>query len=219
MKDDVLQFRLYDFLAYIFPGVATLHVLYLFSKDTISQSTELLSDSAVVNGILMVAISYAIGLFWSAISRDIIRPLLWKIANPRIDLLFTKKERQTLLSPAVRDTAKAELQAMLDTECPSEKDVSAICRSYVALHCPAAWARRENVSCVRAMAANLIGPIGLYAAYLFTHEYLLLGFLAVFIAIALLRKIFTHESIEWRELYISFIVHRKTSDPFPAPED
>ena len=218
MKEVTPPFRLYDFLAYLFPGMATLHVLYLHGASTQAMLTGFLTSSTVFNYAMLILTSYVIGLFWSVVSRDVIRRLCWLIYNPRIDHLNPRKFRRTPLGPCIIAGIKSHLAELYPTEAPSPRDAYVLCRCYVSHNCPSSWARRTIVTSIRAMAANFIGPTVMYATFFFSNGNETLGWVAVVAAVALLRKTVTHDAIEWKEIYASFLSHRTTGRVQSSPE-
>ena len=208
MKELTPPFRLYDFLAYMFPGLATLHALYISSVGTRNALTGFLTPNAAFNYAMLIVASYIVGLFWSAISRDVIRRVCWFVYNPRVDFLFPRKYRRTPLSARIRMKIQTELEGLLPSVKLSQRNAYVVCRSYIAQNCPSSWARREIVSSMRAMATNFVGPMVLYAAILFLNGRTWLGGVAAMVALVLLRKTVTHDSIEWKEVYMSFLTHR-----------
>lgn len=206
MSDLAPPFRLYDFLSYLFPGLATLHVWYLYVGESVAAG--MVTKSTPVNYAVLLVASYVIGLFWSAVSRDIIKPLCRLAYDPRVDLYAPRRFRSTWLNVETRKAIEAEVDDIVSSIGGKPRIVAAFCRSYVAQNCAPAWARRENVSSVRAMATNFIGPVTLYGAYFLWEGRVALGVASVAVVVAMLRKSMTHDSIEWKEIYVSFLSHR-----------
>ena len=208
MKEVAPPFRLYDFLAYMFPGLATLHALSIYSEGTRVALSGFLTTNAVFNYAMLVVASYTIGLFWSVVSRDIIRRLYWLVYNPRVDFLLPRKYRRTPLNTRMREMIHTEFEKLLPSAELSPQNAYVVCRSYVAQNCPFSWTRREIVTSMRAMATNFIGPVVLYAVILFANGRTGFGWVAILVAVALVRKTVTHDGIEWKEVYVSFLTHR-----------
>ena len=216
MKETQAPFRLYDFLAYLFPGIATLHALYLAGGEAHSELVSFLTKYAALNYAMFVVASYAIGLFWSVVSRDVIRRTCWLIYNPRIDFLTPRKHRHSPLDSGIRAQIQRELHRMFPSVKFPAQNAYAVCRSYVSNCSSSSWNRREFVSSVRAMATNLIGPIVIYMTFFFTHGHVKMGWVAVVFILAILRKTVTHDWVEWKEIYVAFIMHRASSQRIPS---
>ena len=162
MKELSPPFRLYDFLAYLFPGAATLHAVWVIVEYKGGYIVRSLSTYNSVRDIaLAIVAAYALGLMWSVVTREGLRRLLWLFSNPRIQY-FDDLEQ----SPLERSlTEKLQTRARELFGEPFLKAVQAhrLCRAYVAQYCPASWERRQSIMPVRSMCANFIGPTLLYA--------------------------------------------------------
>ena len=75
-------FRLYDFLAYLFPGAATMHAVYLMRNDDITQvADKTLTGNSVVDMMLGLIAAYFIGLMLSVLTRHGTRSLVFRSCN------------------------------------------------------------------------------------------------------------------------------------------
>jgi len=89
MKTPDAPFGLFDFLAYLFPGIATLHCFFLWanSEDGCGLPALATGSTAANAGVALVA-AYALGFAWSVFSRQAIQRLTYRLwANPREDYL------------------------------------------------------------------------------------------------------------------------------------
>src|SRR3990167_4524654 len=139
MNDMAPPFRLYDFVAYIFPGVASVHVMYASNPDLRAASAGILTADTAFNYTVLIVVCYAVGLFWSATSRDLLRRLCWIFYNPRIELLAPRKGRRSALNPRLRAMVRVEVGKLLQSADVDVLSMPGVCRSYVAQNCPAAW--------------------------------------------------------------------------------
>jgi hypothetical protein len=220
MKEPDPPFRLYDFLAYLFPGAATLHAIYLLMNGEKLKIIGYLSTGyETVDFIYWLIAAYVIGLAWSVMSRDLVRTLIWKYDNPRFDYYEGQK---VVDSPFGEDLSKALKDKIMkqfgDNDLKAEQ-AHRLCRAYVAQNCPSSWDRRKEILAVRSMCANFIGPAILYAVAFFSAGWKLFGVMALVGAAALMMKTITLDRREWKEIYVSFLTHQYTRTKERIPQN
>ena len=90
------SFRLYDFLAYLFPGIATFLALkIIFPVNFHELKLQLTTSNTIIEAACVIILAYVIGLFWSVFYRELIRPLIWIKSNPRIYFYNPKDPQKT----------------------------------------------------------------------------------------------------------------------------
>jgi len=205
VDDKAIPFRLYDFLAYLFPGMATMHALFLIQGQPLDGFTKTVrTDNAVIDVIIALVAAYLIGLFWSVISRDVLRRLVWKCSNPRIEYFEEALAAKSPLGVALNAKLREKVREMFG-EVRAE-EAHRLCRVFVCNQMPKSWARRESVVGVRSMCANCVGPLLLYAAAFLAHGFWLLGIVSSLGSVALLSKMIALDQREWKEVYFAFLV-------------
>jgi len=214
MKELNPPFRLYDFLAYLFPGAATLHAAYIIMKSKGPQIVQSLSThSSVIDVTLAIVAAYALGLVWSVVSREGLRRLIWLFENPRIQYFKGDSPKQSSLGSSLTKKLQAQARKQFDEPSLEAEQAHRLCRAYVVQHCPTLWERRQSIVAVRAMCANFIGPALLYTVVFAVRSLWPLAVIAGIASIALVAKTVTLDQREWREIYLAFLVHQSTN-PF-----
>ena len=200
MKQPETPFRLFDFLAYLFPGMVTIHLFYILMKG---KPTTIIRGITTGNSVIDVSIflagSYIIGLSWSVFTRFVVRPLTWKISNPRIDFFEGTDPNSPLgetMTTKLQELAKAKF---------GDKSLNAdighrLCREYISINRPETWNRREEIKAVRSMCANSIGPAILYAFVFASKGWWFLCIAALFTALALSSKMITLDTVSYTHL-------------------
>ena len=212
MKELKSPFRLYDFLAYLFPGAATLHAIYMIlkDKDKATGVLELLStDSSPVNAILMIIAAYVLGLIWSVISREGLRRLMWLKWNPRIQYFTDSGDKRNPLGEMSKELQE-QVQELFGEPALEPRQAHRLCRVYVAQYCPISWEKREAIVAVRSMCANFVGPALLYSMTFVLSGRWIPAVIAGLGAIAFLFKTVSLDNREWRWIYFAFLAHRST---------
>ena len=205
MTETVPPFRLYDFLAYLFPGAAALSALSMIFTELHMAATEAASKEPLSDAVLFLSVSYALGLVLSVLSR-FIRLLTQIFVNPREEYYSGLTQKGRILSKELTDALQKRVHETFKCNLIDPNYAAELCRVYVAENCPVAWNQRENITAVQAMSANFIWPALLYAMDFLTRGYKLLAILCVALAIVLFLKVIMHERYEWRVIYIAFLV-------------
>jgi hypothetical protein len=220
MKEEITPpFRLYDFLAYLFPGAATFHALYcLESVKPTSLAQGLSTKDPVLDVLLLLVGAYIVGLAWSVISREVLRPLIWIRWHPRIQYFENSAENSPLGHSLARQLQILTRQVFNDSSL-SGPQAHRLCRAYVAQHCPKAWANREAIVAVRSMCANLICPIIVYALAFATKGWWAMVIASVTVFVSLIIKMISLDQREWREIYFAFLAHQSTRNYSVASEE
>ncbi len=208
-----LPFRLYDFLAYLFPGAATMHALYVMrSQDVAELARRMSTGSLLVNITVGFIAAYLIGLVWSVVSREGLRKLVWRYCcNPRIDYFSDTPAARKTLGVALNKRLREKVHEVFGMEAVDAHQAHRLCRVYVSMHSPAASERRESIVGVRAMSANCVGPVLLYGIAFAINGWWVLSVIAVLGAGALIAKMITLDQREWKQIYFAFLAGTVTS--------
>lgn len=210
MKEPELPFRLYDFLAYLFPGAATLHAIYLMmSNDNLKIIHYLSTGYETVDFIVWLIGAYIVGLIWSVVSRDLLRRVIWQFDNPRLDYYDGKTSARSPFGDELTKDLKDKTSKRFGYSDLKAEQAHRLCRAYVAQNCPSSWDRRKEILSVRSMCANSIGPALLYSVAFFLGGWKLFGAISLIGVAALMVKTITLDRREWKEIYTAFLVHQK----------
>ncbi|MBA7619991.1 hypothetical protein ES703_27333 [subsurface metagenome] len=218
-EETKVPFRLYDFLAYLFPGAASMHAVYVMCNQRISQVANTMSTGNIVIDIILGFIAaYLIGLLWSVLSREGLRRLVWKFYNPRIDYFFESRAAKSPLGVILNKRLREKVQKVFGNDIVDAQQAHRLCRVFVSNNSPASWERRESIIGVRAMCANCVGPVLIYGIAFATNGWWLLFGLTIFISAALICKMIILDQREWKEIYFAFLVATLASADLEAPD-
>ncbi|MSR57921.1 MAG: hypothetical protein EXS05_09625 [Planctomycetaceae bacterium] len=202
-----LPFRLYDFLAYLFPGAATMHAIYIMRRDDVSQLAQsMLTGQVLVDIMLGFIAAYLIGLIWSVITWLGVRMLVWRFCNPRIDYYSESEAAKSPLGVVLNKRLRGKVQEIFGPDIVDARQAHRLCRVFVTNHCAGSWERRASIVGVRAMCANCIGPVLLYGVAFARNDWWTLSIIAAVGCTALTFKMITLDQREWKEIYFAFLV-------------
>ena len=206
-KDATVPFRLFDFLAYLFPGAATMHAVYVMRNQDVSQFANTMSTGSIVIDMMLGFIAaYLIGLIWSVVSREGLRTLVWKFCNPRFDYFSKSHTTKSPLSIALSKRLKEKVHRLFGDDVDDAQQAHRLCRVFVSNNFPASWERRESIVGVRAMCANCVGPVLIYGIAFAINGWWPLTVLAICGSAALIWKMIVLDQREWKEIYFAFLV-------------
>lgn len=206
-KETTVPFRLFDFLAYLFPGAATMHAVYVMRSQDVSQLANTMSTgSIVIDMMLGFVAAYLIGLVWSVVSREGLRKLVWKFCNPRIDYFSESHVSKSPLGIALNRRLREKVQEVFGGDVVDGQQAHRLCRVFVSNNFPASWERREAIIGVRAMCANCVGPVLIYGIAFAANGWWPLTVLAICSSAALIYKMIILDQREWKEIYFAFLV-------------
>lgn len=206
-KDTTVPFRLFDFLAYLFPGAATMHAVYVMRSQDVSQLANTMSTGSVVIDLMLGFVAaYLIGLVWSVASREGLRTLVWKFCNPRIDYFSESHASKSPLGIKLNGQLREKVKRVFGDDVVDGQQAHRLCRVFVSNNASASWERREAIIGVRAMCANCVGPVLIYGIAFVTNGWWLLAALSICCLAALIRKMISLDQREWKEIYFAFLV-------------
>lgn len=154
------RFSLMDFLAYFFPGVAgTLGIFLLLMLTPLRQALVGSSIDSVTTGVIVLSVSYIIGVILSGFSTPIVNWLqkFTKVLNPRANIPFKEFEKDILQAFNTRFDQK-----LSDKNEWNEKHYL-LCRALVLEYMPNLAQIAQRQSSLGQLRRNLIAPIILWA--------------------------------------------------------
>ncbi len=201
-------FRFYDFLAYLFPGIATLHAISLCYGGKSGEQTwaQLSTTDPYLNLVLFIILAYSIGHVWSYIGRIVIRTmLLAKWRHPREDILDPNKSS---LGPIVTIKVLKKVASTFHMVNSKENAVPIyrLARTYALQNCPDSSGRQEVFQTLRVMCLNMSGPSLMYFFIFLLNGLWIFAIVALFGAVLLFYKFMDLRDRELREIYLSFLL-------------
>lgn len=219
-EETSVPFRLYDFLAYLFPGAATMHAVYIMRRQDINQLADTISTGSIVIDIVLAFIAaYLIGLLWSVVSREGRRRIVWRFCNPRIDYFSAPQTSRSPLGVSLNKRLREEVKTVFGDDVIDAQQAHRLCRVFISNNLPTSWERRQSIVGVRAMCANCVGPVLIYGIAFATNGRWLLTGLAVIISAALICKMIILDQREWKEIYFAFLVATLVSADLQASDE